>query len=74
MRKVEMAHMIALQSIKLEKQKLKIKAFKKAEEEIHGIIYGIGGPLNDNCLGFTPDQFPAFKKIHDAITRAACNA
>lgn len=67
MNKAQMADVIARQAIKLEKQRLTIKAFKKAQNEIDGIIYGIGGPLNDNCLGFSKEQFSVFHEIHKTI-------
>jgi len=39
----------------------------KMKEEVHGIIYCIGGPLNDNKLGFTRNQMRVFANIVRAL-------
>ncbi len=59
--------LIAQQALKIAKMEEEIKAFKKANKEIYGIIFCIGGPLNDNKLGYTHKQMWPFDKIAQLV-------
>ena len=58
---------IARLARRVEKQRLKLKAHKAAARKVHSLIYGIGGPLNDNKLKFSGPQMLEFQKIIDAL-------
>ncbi|MCK5605044.1 hypothetical protein KAR91_24350 [Candidatus Pacearchaeota archaeon] len=61
--------LIAQQALKIAEMEEEIKAFKEANKEIYGIIFCIGGPLNDNKLGYTHSQMGPFSEIADLIGR-----
>ncbi len=41
--------------------------YRKVQDDIRGIIYCIGGPLNDNKLGYTAAQMVTFSEIIEAL-------
>lgn len=45
-----------------------VAAYGEAERNIHAIIYGIGGPLNDNKLGYSKEQMLTFLRIAEQLT------
>jgi hypothetical protein len=55
--------LIARQQLDIESMKEQIKAYKDSEDNIYNIIYCIGGPLNDNKLGYTKEQMQDFAAI-----------
>jgi len=60
--------LIAKQQIEIEELRQKISEHKKIFKNIRGIIYGIGGPLNDNKLGYTRPQMKIFWDIMKGIS------
>ena len=58
---------IAIQAVKIEKLKRQIKMDKEAKDKVFYIIYGIGGPLNDNKLGYSKEQMKDFWEIVTAL-------
>ena len=40
-----------------------IAEFRKGVKDVRGLIYSIGGPLNDNKRGYTPEQMGDFRNI-----------
>ena len=55
--------LISKQAMKIYKQKKLIKDYTTRLRCIHNTIYCIGGPLNDNKLGYTKEQMKDFYKI-----------
>lgn len=51
-------------SQQLERQ---LNEFEEASKNIGGIIYGCGGPLNDNCKQYTSDQMKDFWDIANQL-------
>jgi hypothetical protein len=47
--------------------KAKIYEFEETIANIKGLLYCIGGPLNDNVLNYTKKQLLTFFKIRDLI-------
>lgn len=45
----------------------KVKNLLNANSYINSVINGIGGPLNDNKLGYNADQLSVFREIMDVI-------
>lgn len=58
---------IAIQAVKIEKLKRQIKMDKEAKDIVFNIIYGIGGPLNDNKLCYSKEQMKDFWEIVTAL-------
>lgn len=54
---------IARLARRVEKQRLKLNAYKAAARRVHSLIYCIGGPLNDNKLRYTKEQLLIFQQI-----------
>ena len=48
--------LIGRQACIIYKLEQRIKDYKKSIDNISGAVYGIGGPLNDNCLAFNKEQ------------------
>ena len=59
--------LIAKQQLEIEELNLAVKQYKEAEESIYNIIYCIGGPLNDNKLGYTKKQMLDFFRIKEEL-------
>jgi len=55
--------LIAEQQIKIMELNEELERFKEGARKTHMIIYGIGGPLNDNKLEYTTRQMVNFSKI-----------
>ena len=55
--------LIAQQALKIAELEEYMKHYENMTAEIHGIIFCIGGPLNDNKLGYTPSQMVPFDQI-----------
>ena len=54
---------IARQAIEIESMKEKLAEYKSAMEGIHGGLFNIGAPLNDNVRGYTRNQLTPFAWI-----------
>lgn len=48
--------LIVKQQLKIENLEEKLLEYAHAFNNIYSALYRIGGPLNDNKLGFNPDQ------------------
>ena len=59
--------LISRQQIEIWDLRKKVSGFEMAAIEVYGIIFGIGGPLNDNKLGYTKEQKHDFRKIAEAM-------
>ena len=57
----------AVQALEIANLEQRVAAFVGASKAIHMLIYGIGGPLNDNRLGYTPDQRKDFYRIYEIL-------
>ena len=53
------------ENYKLKKQ---IEQYKKNFNDIHLILYCIGGPLNDNVLRYSSKQLKTFFRISNIVT------
>jgi hypothetical protein len=62
--------LIAHQALKIAILEKKVGRYKRIFDSIHNTIYCIGGPLNDNKLGFTRTQMSVFARISDLINEA----
>jgi len=58
---------IARQAIEIESMKEKLAEYKSAMEGIHGGLFNIGAPLNDNVRGYTRSQLTPFFWIAEKI-------
>ena len=65
MSEITEAQLIAQQALKIANLEAKVTSMNDDRRSIHMIIYGIGGPLNDNKLHFTPEQMRVFQRIAD---------
>ena len=52
--------LIAKQQLQIEDLKLMLGHARTNMREIHSSIICVGGPLNDNCLGYTRPQLKLF--------------
>ena len=59
--------LIAKQQLEIENLKQEKQAWIDAETEIYGILFSIGGPLNDNRLGYIKEQLAPFRRIRDIL-------
>ena len=59
--------LIVKQQIEIADLKEKVFRLSKSVEKIRVIIYCIGGPLNDNALGYSRKQLSTFYRIINAI-------
>jgi len=57
------SEIIAKLTREIEELKQENKMYKEMEDSIYNMIYGIGGPLNDNYYQFTNKQLKPFRKI-----------
>ncbi len=62
--------LIVKQALKLEKLKAELAEYKFAEKEINALMVCIGGPLNDNKLGYTAEQLKPFQAIARLLVSA----
>ncbi len=53
----------AQQALNIAKLELQVTRMSEAMRKINLIIYGIGGPLNDNNLAYTNEQLQPFWRI-----------
>jgi len=44
-----------------------IKMHEKSYKNIHGLLYCMGGPLNDNALQYTNKQLKTFFRISEEL-------
>ena len=63
----ETTKIIANQAIKIIKLERKKKELKEAIFNIHGILFSIGGPLNDNFKQYSKEQLVTFTRIYQEI-------
>lgn len=61
------SELIAKQQLEIEELKLEVADYKKARKKVFNIIYGIGGPLNDNKLKYDKYQMTDFFKIKEIL-------
>lgn len=54
---------IGIQAMKIDNLEKVITAMEDDRRSIRMIIYGCGGPLNDNVRGYTRDQMLPFAQI-----------
>lgn len=60
---------IANQAREIQELKVQIEQATEIKHSIMMMLVGIGGPLNDNKLGFTTAQFPLFHAIEQEICK-----
>lgn len=53
----------AQQALQIANLTARVKAMNEAMRKIHMEVYGIGGPLNDNKLGYSRQQMVPFSRI-----------
>jgi hypothetical protein len=61
------AQLIASQALKIANLEAEVTRMEDDRRSIHMIIYGIGGPLNDNVKGYTKNQWADFHLIAQHI-------
>ena len=61
--------LIAQQALKIAELEEYMEYYEHMTAEIHGIIFCVGGPLNDNRLGYTPSQMVPFDQIAKLTAR-----
>ena len=59
--------LIAKQALRIAELEEENENFKERMKSIYGLIYCVGGPLNDNRDGYTPIQMKTFAEIADYI-------
>lgn len=59
--------LIARQAKQIAMLSIELDALKQAIRSVRGTIYCIGGPLNDNRLGYTATQLMPFERIAKEI-------
>ena len=59
--------LIAKQAKKIEELREELDETNGGIRSVHMLIFGIGGPLNDNMLGFTVEQRSVFHRIAEAL-------
>jgi len=55
--------LIVKQQLEIEDLKKRLSEMKKAEDDVHSILFRIGAPLNDNCDGYSHKQLQPFIEI-----------
>lgn len=63
MAEITEAKLIAEQALKIYNLEAEVTRMEDDRRSIRMIIYGIGGPLNDNVRGYTRDQMVPFAQI-----------
>lgn len=61
------SELIARQAMQIETLKDQVDDYEKRLAAIHREITGIGGPLNDNVLGYSNRQLMPFSRILDTV-------
>ena len=59
--------LIVKQQLEIEQLREAIVKYESAKDAVYGIIFCIGGPLNDNKLGYTKEQKTDFWRIKEAM-------
>ncbi len=59
--------LIVKQQLEIESLKDDLKTINDGINEVHGFIYNIGAPMNDNIDGFTPKQLKVFRNISESL-------
>lgn len=59
--------LIVVQQLEIQTLKEKVAEYEKARDSIIGIIYGCGGPLNDNFKQYSFTQLKDFWDIKNLI-------
>jgi len=59
--------LIVVQQLEIQTLKEKVAEYENARDTILGIIYGCGGPLNDNCKKYNSSQMKDFWDIKNLI-------
>ncbi len=57
--------LFAEQALMIKRLKRQVNEYHEGMKSIQGVIYQIGGPLNDNKLKYTVKQMADFQKIMD---------
>lgn len=60
--------LIAVQAMRLEEMREELAELKEKIQKARSHIYCIGGPLNDNRLGYSREQMVTFQNIADALS------
>lgn len=63
----ERDNLITVQQLEIQKLKEKVIEYEEARDNILGIIYGCGGPLNDNFKQYNSSQMKDFWDIKNLI-------
>ena len=66
---MDMNELVAKQALKIAELEEQVKEYEDANAEIHGIIFSIGAPLNDNKLRYTDSQLVPFDQIAKLTAR-----
>ena len=66
----KVAEVMAEQAVEISKLKKRMYEQNNALANIYSLVCCIGGPLNDNILGYTNKQLVTFSKILDEIDGA----
>lgn len=61
------AELIARQALQIEELRDEVKMLREGISVARGHMICIGGPLNDNVLGFTKEQRFVFHRIEQAL-------
>lgn len=61
------AELIARQAKQIEELRDEVADLKKRADRARSLIYCIGGPLNDNKLGYSKPQMVTFSRIADEL-------
>lgn len=59
--------LVAKQQLEIEKLKSVLEMYEKDREYIRCVLVGIGGPLNDNKLGYTSEQRAELRNIYSLV-------
>lgn len=54
---------IAAQAQEMVSLRAEVEELRNRQKEIHNLLYCIGGPLNDNVLGYTKQQLRVLFRI-----------
>lgn len=58
---------IARQAKRIEELRDEVEDLKECRRRARSLIYGIGGPLNDNKLGYSKQQMVTFDRIAEEL-------
>ncbi len=61
------SELIAKQQLEIENLKEWLEEYKDSMQRIHGLLFNIGAPLNDNILGFNKEQRLYLHKINHCL-------